>query len=152
LKVDITAVNLDYQVELLKLYPQIAETNFRMAMNEAVMTLSAKILPRVPTLTGAAAAAFQEQVTGKGINMTGRVGWWTTALHSNLFYLPIVENGAKPHAEDSFVPYMGVYMGQHPGFSGKKFMEPGYDALPGLEVGFAMASERTVNALAVHGG
>lgn len=179
IKVDMTAPELDQQIELLKLYPEILEKHFRPALYQSVNGLASRIRPLIPVKSGEAQRTFGSKVTGKGINLTGRVGWYDK---NDPIYPNIVEHGAKPHplnkgvsirknkkktalfnrAKESGALEGGngthvligdrwVTMQYHPGFSAVGFMAAGYSAYkPAIEAALENANEGVVKDLALN--
>lgn len=146
-KVTIQAPDLTRQIELLKFYPEISEKHFYPAVQGAVRDMGALIRPNIPVRTGTAVSTFKTKVLGRGINIEGRVGWWGKG---QTWYINIVEYGARAHSMDTFVPGLGVWIGDHPGVAARGFMAKGYDQ--GSEKAkqrVAEAAERVVNDLAV---
>jgi hypothetical protein len=147
IRMDMTSATLDRQIELLKLYPEVLERHFRPAVLSSVKALEARIRPTIPTKSGKALKAFGSKVTGKGINLTGRVGWYDK---SDPWYPNVLEYGAKPHEINSFVPGLGKYIKKHPGFSKRGFMQAGYSAMrPVILNALAQANEGVVKDLAL---
>lgn len=148
--------DIDLQVQMMKLYPQIVSANFRPGMKEAVSVLAGNIEPHIPTLTGKAKSDFDAKVTGTGINLKGRVGWWGVPD----YYINVVEHGAKPHAikpkqKGGWLAWDAVFAREvaHPGFKGRYFMKTGFkQAQPAMNVLFAAAAEKTVQMLAINPG
>ena len=66
---------LQRQIELLKYYPEIATKYFRPAMEQVVSGVKERIRANVPIKTGFASATLMSKVVGKGMNITGYVGW-----------------------------------------------------------------------------
>ncbi len=178
IKVDMTSPDLDRQIELLKFYPEIMEKHFKPALYRSVKGMESRIRPTIPIKTGKAQATFGSKVTGKGINLTGRVGWYDK---SDPIYPNIVEYGAKPHPLNKgvsirrskkktaiFNAYVGdanrirgegthvkigdrwVTMEFHPGFSAVGFMAAGFSAYqPVIEALLLQANEGVVKELAL---
>jgi hypothetical protein len=155
-KIDMTSPQLDRQIELLKFYPEILEKRFRPALFQSVRGLASRILPTIPEKTGRARETFGSKVTGKGINMTGRVGWYDK---TDPWYPNVLEHGAKAHDIKPKDPngYLrllnGTYVKEvhHPGFSARGFMAAGYSAYrPVIESLLAAANEGVVKDLALN--
>ncbi len=121
-KVGFTAADLNWQIEALKVFPEIANKHFYPAMQRAARELKAEIHPNIPVATGTAASEFQARVSGKGLNIQARVGWWGRV---QAWYINIQEYGAKEH-EQGYIPNLGVQIKIHPGVPALKFMEQGY--------------------------
>lgn len=148
IKVQVQAVNFDRQVALLKEFPKIADRAFRPAMKASVSGFGGLVEPNIPTLTGAARAAYGTWVTGRGMNLTGRVGWKPANYP---WYINVVEYGASAHEMDTYVPRLGVRIKTHPGFGERAFLRTGYEAFrPVSESLFAAAGDVAVNALQVN--
>jgi hypothetical protein len=154
IRIDMTSPDLDKQIELLKFYPEILEKHFRPAVLSSVKGLEARIKPTIPKRTGKAARSFGSKVTGKGINLTGRVGWYD---RRDPWYPNVLEHGAKPHEIKSqktggFLFFGGKYarVVQHPGLSKRGFMAAGFSAMkPAIESLLAKANEGVVKDLAL---
>ena len=177
IKVDMSAPELDRQIELLKLYPEVLAKHFTPALKSSVKAMETRIRPTIPVLSGRAQRAFGSKVTGKGINLTGRVGWYDK---NDPIYPNILEHGAKPHPLSKgasirskkksffFSEWMNdpnrisaggthvkignrwVTMEIHPGFSARRFMAAGYSAMkPVVTALLARANEGVVKDLAL---
>lgn len=176
IKVDMTSPDLDRQIELLKLYPEVLEKHFKPVLMSSVKALEARIRPNIPTKSGKAAKSFGSKVTGKGINLTGRVGWYDK---NDPWYPNVLEYGARPHPISSGVRTHGftvntsmerraanrkfyetgthvkignrwVTMKVHPGFSRRGFMLAGFSAMkPIILASLAQANEGVVKDLAL---
>lgn len=144
-----SAANVNWQIEALKHFPEIANKHYYPAMHRAVKTLKAEVLPNVPVATGRAVAAFKTQVSGKGLNIQARAGWFGKDMP---WYINIQEYGAKEHAQ-GYVPVLGVIIFEHPGVPALKFMEQGFERSKGaIDTEMENATENVVNNLAVQGG
>ena len=143
-KVDMSSPDIDKQIELLKFYPEIMEKHFRPALVVDVSKLYSKIRGTIPKRTGRALSKFKKSVSGKGINLEGRVGWWGA---NQPYYINVVEYGAKAHP----IPKNRRFSKkQHPGFSKRGFMEEGFSALkPMVDADMANASRAVVNEMVV---
>lgn len=169
IKVDMSANELDRQIELLKVYPEILEKHFVPVLKRDVKLLEARIKPTIPVLSGKAQRAFGSKVTGKGVNLTGRVGWYDK---KDPWYPNVLEYGAKAHplskgssirskkaASISGGSMSGtpvkigdrwVTMKIHPGFSARGFMKTGYESMePLINADLAQANEGVVKDLAL---
>jgi len=147
IKVDMTSTDLDRQIELLKYYPEVLKKHFRPALKRAVQALEDRIRPTIPQDTGYAEMTFGSKVSGSGVSMTGRVGWYDA---SDPWHPNIIEYGAKPHAMNVYVPTLSKYIDTHPGISARGFMAAGYSAMkPIIEADMAMANEAVVKELAL---
>ena len=144
-KVDFSAADVQWQIMMLKEFPKIANAHFYPAMHRAVRELKSEIVPNVPVRTGAAVSAFKTQVSGSGLNIQARAGWWGK---DQPWYVNILEYGSKAH-EQGYVPNLGVTIRVHPGMPALRFMEEGYrEAEDGINAEMAMAAEGVVNELA----
>lgn len=178
IKVDMTSPDLDRQIELLKVYPEIMQKHFKPALYRSVKGMESRIRPTIPVKSGKAQASFGSKVTGKGINLTGRVGWYDK---NDPIYPNMLEYGVKPHplnkgtsirksrkkttifnayASDTnrirgegthvMIGNRWVTMEFHPGFSAIGFMAAGFSAYqPVIEALLAQANEGVVNDLAL---
>lgn len=146
----VDAADVDYQIRLLQQFPDISDRNFKPAMNEAVGRLAREIEPNIPHATERAADTFRQNVSGKGLRLTGRVGWWYA---SDPWYINVVEHGASAHDINSYAPGAGVYIGKHPGFGARHFMRNADEATRQRNVErFEQARDKTVQAMTVKGG
>jgi hypothetical protein len=145
-KVEFHAADLDVQVELLKHFPEIANRNFYPAMQRSVRAVKTAIGSRMSfnDRTGRARSAMMSKVGGKGVNITGRVGWWGSGMP---WYVNILEYGAGPHVI-GYVPALDVAFTKsrpHPGVPAMKFVAGGYEAArPEVESEMETALFRTV--------
>jgi len=173
--VSMQSPDLERQIEMLKLYPEIAEAHFRPAVEASVALLAGRIRTQVPVLTGRAQQTMVSKVTGKGVNITGKVGW----IGKNApWYINVVEYGARAHAlqkgsdnrskmgrgkvtrraergQLAAVPVLISGVGwrtitNHPGFQGRGFMKAGFEASkPEIDNLLAGANEAIARELAV---
>jgi len=116
----VDAADVDWQIRLIKEFPDIADRHFKPAMQEAVGRLATEIEPNIPQASGRAASTFKERVSGQGMRLTGRVGWWYAG---DPWYVNVLEYGASPHDINSYAPGAGVYIGRHPGIPAFNFMK-----------------------------
>jgi len=143
-KIDMTSPDVDQQIALLKFYPEIMEKHFKPVVVKDVATLFSNIHGSIPKRTGTAISKFKKSVTGKGVNLTGRVGWWGA---NQPWYINPVEYGAKAHQEKR---KKSGKTWNHPGFSARGFMAAGYSALkPMIDADMAAASDAVVKEMAV---
>lgn len=176
LDASIQSPDLEKQIALLKYYPEIAEKHFRPAVEVSVAFLAGNIRPSIPTLSGRAQAAFGSKVTGKGLNITGHVGFGSGKRAP--WYINVVEYGARPHAlqtgsdnrskrgakkvarkaasgDLSGVPFFVAGSGwrtmtMHPGFPARGFMKAGLEQSKGeIDSILAQANDDIVKELAV---
>jgi hypothetical protein len=169
IKVDMSADDLDKQIELLKLYPEILEKHFVPVLKRDVKELETRIRPTIPVLSGKAQRMFRSKVTGKGINLTGQVGWANGKKAP--WYINVVEHGAKAHViepKGKTVSGLGKLLSgkkfghilhwgtvfathvNHPGFSKRGFMAAGFSAMQAvINADMAQASEGVVKDLAL---
>lgn len=144
-KVEFTAVDVQWQIEMLKLFPETANKHFYPAMQRGVREIHSTVEPNIPVAKGLAKSEFRKAVSGKGLNITGRVGW---KYGSKAWYINIQEHGASPHAI-GYVPNLGVSFKMHPGVPALKFMEKGQaEADDKVNPEMARAAEAVVNELA----
>jgi hypothetical protein len=147
--------DLDRQIELLKHFPEVLNKHFYPAMGGALKMLRTEIVPEIPVLTGRARAAFRTRVSGRGLRIQGRAGWWGSGQP---WYINIVEYGARAH---DIVPRHGhefLHFGDtfvravsHPGFPAREFMKRGLaDAGADITLRFWQAAESTLNDLEIH--
>lgn len=146
-RVDMTSNDIDRQIALLKFYPELVEKHFKSGLKNAASMGESAIRPNIPVLSGQAKNEFGSRVTGKGIDMQAQIGWWG---QDKSWYMNIVEYGAVPHAINSYVPRIGVFIKQHPGFSARGFMAAGFFAIqPTVNAEMLRASNALVNEMAV---
>ena len=143
----VDAADVDWQIRLIKEFPDIADRHFKPAMQEAVGRLATEIEPNIPRATGETASKFKQRVSGKGMRLTGRVGWWHA---TDPWTVNVVEFGAKAHDINSYVPGLGVYIGRHPGFPGRGFMKRADEVTRQRNVEhFEQARDRTVSDMTI---
>ncbi len=138
IKVDLSADKIDQQIELLKVYPEVAESHYRPVLIKDVQILKDMILMDVPVLSGRAQKALGSKVTGKGVRLEGEVGWYG-AKGRSAWYIRLVEGGTKSHAIEGYgskgrgrTGMLSFSAGserlvrksvQHPGVSARHFMQ-----------------------------
>ena len=173
----ITSTDLNRQIEVLKYYPEVLKKYFRSGMKRSVQALESFIRPTIPRATGFAESTFGSKVTGSGISLTGRVGWFD---QGDPFYINIVESGAEEHeivpragnrptysafkagkGASSVLRFLGdggtsgdeftfSRVVHHPGFSKRGFMAAGFSAMkPVIEAEMANAAEDVMKELAL---
>jgi hypothetical protein len=150
IKMDMTSVDLDKQIGLLKHFPQIMEKHFRHVLQKDVKLLADRIRPSIPVRSGKAVSKFKNRVTGKGVKLQGQVGWFGKGKNEP-WYVNVLEHGAKPH-KMGYVPALGVSFTKrpHPGISKRGFMAAGFSAIrPIIFADMAKASENVVRDLEV---
>lgn len=156
IKIDLTASDVDKQMEVLKHFPELAEKHYRPVITRDVSVLRGLIQPQIPTRSGRAASTFGSKVTGRGFSLKGQVGWYDSG---DPWYINVVEYGAAAHIYDikpqkaSVLAWGGGFSKgheiHHPGFSARGFMAAGYSAMqPVVENDLAMANERIIADLA----
>jgi hypothetical protein len=147
--------DLDKQIDLMKFYPEVLEKHFRKVMAKDVAMLYSKIRPTIPRRTGTAQSKFKKSLSGKGVNMTGRVGWWGA---NQPWGINVVEYGAKAHVIKPKDPsgYLRLLGGRyvksvnHPGFSSRGFMAAGFSAMqPRINADMKAASEATLKEMQI---
>ncbi|MBN8654827.1 MAG: hypothetical protein E6R03_17295 [Hyphomicrobiaceae bacterium] len=144
-KIDFNAADVNWQIDMLKLFPKIANQYFYPAMHRATSEIKGAIEPNIPVRTGLAKSEFRKAVSGKGLNITGRVGW---KYGTKAWYINVHEYGAPPHAI-GYVPSLNVTIKKHPGVPALKFMERGQEqADDKVNPEMARAAEAVVNHLA----
>jgi hypothetical protein len=94
IKVDLTSSDVDRQINLLNVYPEIAEKYYKPALQKDIKMLAGMIQPNIPVFKGTARRTFGSRVTGKGTSITGEVGWYRKG---SPFYINFIEGGAKSH-------------------------------------------------------
>lgn len=143
-RIDMSSPDVDKQIELLKFYPEIMEKHFRPVLVTDVSKLYSKIRGDIPKRTGRAVSKFKRSVSGKGVNLTGRVGWWGA---NQPWYINVVEHGAKAHREPNNRRFKNK---PHPGFARRGFMKDGLEYFqPVINADLANASQAVVNEMAV---
>ena len=122
-RVDFAAADVDWQIQMLMIYPEISNKHFYPAMHRAANALSGAIQPNIPRATGFLQSKFRKAVSGKGVFITAQVGF---PNFSGVAYVIPLEYGAKPH-EIGYVPSLDVSIRMHPGFLARKFMGHGFE-------------------------
>ena len=120
-KIEFSAVDVDWQIQMLAIFPEIANKHFYPAMHRSANEIQGAIEPNIPVATGILKSKFRKAVSGKGLNITARVGW---PNFSGIAYVIPLEYGAKPHPI-GYVPNLDVTIRMHPGIPAMKFMEKG---------------------------
>lgn len=145
-KIDVSAADVTWQILMLQEFPQIANKHFYPAMHRSTSAIKAAIEPKIPS--SRARAEFRKAVSGNGLNITGRVGWWG-GIES--WFINVLEYGAKPHKQ-GYIPFLGVTIKMHPGVAAGKFMERGrLEAQDITDAEMIMAADGVVNDLAKKG-
>jgi len=162
---------LQRQIELLKYYPEIATKYFRPAMEQVVSGVKERIRGNVPIRTGFASDTLMSKVVGKGMNLTGYVGWGGAGIaiqdaqgltrKTTAWYMNIVEYGSPPHEikarkartlgfgfRSEFATIFGSKV-NHPGFSGRFILRSAFEA-SGADIDniFGSAAGQVVEELA----
>lgn len=128
-KVGFDAAPLDWQVEMLKHFPEIANRHYYPAMNRGARVVKTAIGSRM-TFTdrsGTARRELNSRVSGRGVNISARIGWFGNV---SAWYINVLEYGADAHVI-GYVPKLGVQFGKnnpHPGVPALKFVEGGFEA------------------------
>lgn len=173
LKVDLSAPEVDQQIELLAQYPEIAERHYKPALKRSVALLHNLIQPQIPMgTTGRALKTFGSKVTGKGVRISGQVGWYRKG---SPFYVRFLEGGAKEHefgprgSKQTLVRQLAGTSGSdvvrffksgsaqfvrksytHPGVKGRGFMEEAWARAQGvIPADIQRANEAVLKELAV---
>ena len=137
-KIDFAAADVQWQILALQEFSEIANRNFYPAMNRSVRITHASVASKMKfdDLSGQTRATFGKRASGKGLMISGRVGWFGKgAVHT----ANLLEYGVSPHKIGS---------GMHPGYPAMKFMEDGYTAVEStVESEMEMAMINTVNDL-----
>lgn len=145
IKISVASEDLDKQLALLRYYPEIVEKHFRPAIKDAAGKLKSGIQSQTPVDRGVARSSIKSSVKGKGVFLSATVGYGSKA-----WYMNVVEYGASPHQIDSYVPDLGVYVHEHPGFQGRFVVKGAVEQIePQLMPAFYLANERVMNELAV---
>jgi hypothetical protein len=133
-RVEFDAVDVQWQILMLQEFPEVANRRFYPAMQRSTKTVHSAVFPKIPHRTGLARSEFRRAVSGKGLNITGRIGF---PYGIRAYYVNVLEYGAKPH-EVGFVPTLGVSFQktnrvkkQHPGVPALRFMERGQNQAQG---------------------
>ena len=146
-KVEFSAADVQWQILMLQEFPKIANKHFYPAMHRATSAIKSAVEPKMgfQDQTGTARREFRKAVSGKGMNITGRVGWPGGA---EAWYVNVLESGARPHKQ-GYIPELGVTITMHPGLKPLKFMERGQEqAKSETDPEMARAAEGVVNELA----
>lgn len=165
-----TAPDIDRQIELLKLYPEVVVKYYRPALVEVTTDVKNVIYPKIPVgVTGMLADTFGAKVTGRAIHtIKGQVGWGKKTP----YYAKFVEKGTAAHKiatrNLSYSSFMqgksaakslrwmdgGVMVFaksvEHPGTKAQGFMAAGWAATkPIVETKMQAAGNSIVKELAV---
>ena len=144
-KIDFAAADVQWQIMALQQFPEIANKHFYPAMHRATSAIKAAVEPNIPYKYGTVKSEFRTAVSGKGMNITGRVGWWGDIEG---WYVNVLEYGAKPHPQ-GYIPALQISIKKHPGISARRFMEKGRrNAQSETDPEMARAAEAVVNELA----
>ncbi len=145
-KIDFAAADVQWQILMLQQFPEIANKHFYPGMHRATSAIKAAIEPNIPS--DGARSEFRKAVSGKGLNITGRVGWWGDVRN---WFVNILEHGAKPHAQ-GYIPILNVKIMKYPGIAAGRVMERGMREAQSLtDMEMALAAEAVVNELAKSG-
>lgn len=150
-KIDFHAAQLDWQVEMLRHFPEIANKHFYPAMHRAGKAVRTAIGSHISfqDKTGTARSELNYKVTGKGLNIKAQVGWFGNVKG---WYVNILEYGAGEHVV-GYVPFLGVQFGKknpHPGVPAGRFVERGFESVKtDVDAEMATAMNAVVNDLAV---
>jgi len=120
--ISFSAADVDWQIRMLAIFPEIANKHFYPAMHNSANQLMAAIEPNIPHDTGLLQSKFRKAVSGKGLFITARVGF---PNFSGVAYVVPLEYGAKPHPI-GYVPGLDVSIRMHPGLPARKFIERGF--------------------------
>jgi len=153
-KIDMTSNDLDKQIALLKFFPEVVEKHFRKLLVTDVSKLWSVIRGQIPKRTGKAMSKFRKSVTVKGINLSGKVGWWGS---NQPWYINVVEYGARAHEikakPGKWLRLQGgryVKSVRHPGMSKRGFMAAGFAALkPMIDADMLAAGNAVLKELEV---
>jgi hypothetical protein len=121
-KIQFDAADVDWQIQMLRIFPEIANKHFYPAMHRATNALAGAIQPNIPHQSGLLQSKFRKAVSGKGLLITARVGF---PNFSGVAYVVPLEYGAKPHPI-GYVPSLGVTIRMHPGMPARRFIEHGF--------------------------
>lgn len=150
IKIGVASPDLDKQLALLKYYPEIVDQYFRPATKQAVAILKGGLRSIAPRDTGKAVSSIRSSVKGKGVYLSGSVGFGAKA-----WYMNIIEHGAKAHSmgeTGQAVNINGnwVTIKMHPGFGGRFFVKQNLEnQTTGIMQLFAVANEMTLKAMEV---
>lgn len=178
-KVSFEAADVQWQILMLQEFPKIANKHFYPAMHRATSAVYSAVYPNIPEDTGQAKSEFRKAVSGNGLNITGRVGWFGFVEG---WYINFAEYGARahPYAAGSsvrtkkkariFSEYMSspnrisgpkakvfMYGGWksveiHPALPARRFLKNGFDqSIDEVNTEMFNASEEVVNELAKKG-
>ncbi len=151
IKMDMTADDVDKQIELLKFYPEVVAKHYKPALSRIVLKGESYIRPNIPVgVSGTLSDRFRSKVSGRAIHtLKAQIGWFGD---KDAWYGQIVESGAKGHtieprgariskkraaggggATKSLRWMDGDFVfskrADHPGFSGRGFMAAGFAKL-----------------------
>jgi hypothetical protein len=165
-KINFDAADVDWQIQMLKLYPAIASKHFRPAMEKAAGELANEIEPNIPDRSGFLKSRFRKVVSGTGLRITAKVGFGN---YQGIQYVNPLEVGAKPHdinprpgnkptmrrflagqASSSVLRWMDsgefvfAHSVHHPGIKARNFMKHGFEQ---SQAAFEDDMERAMNAV-----
>ena len=161
IKVGLTSSDVDRQINLLNVYPEIANKYYGPTLRKDVQILKDMILMEVPVRTGRAQKGLRSKVTGQGTSIVGEVGWYRKKDPS--FYIRFVDAGTAAHditgRGAGVLKFKSTSGGgefrfaksvQHPGVSARGFMQRTWDqAQTMVTTDLAMANEAIVRELAI---
>jgi hypothetical protein len=92
----INSPDLNAQIEILKLFPQITAKHYRPALNMSVAAVASVVRPLIPRgPSGLLEDTFGTKVSGRLITtLKGQIGWFDKG---DAWYANILEEGAVPH-------------------------------------------------------
>ncbi len=159
IKVDLTSADVDRQIELLKVYPEIADKYYRPVLMKDVQVLKDMILMGMPEHMEKAQKRLGSRVTGKGTSLAGEVGWYRKG---DPFWIKFIESGTKEHpvAPDKghTLHFFGKDGSEHftrrsvrvKGISARGFVQAAWNAAQSMVTqDLAMANEAIVRELAL---
>jgi hypothetical protein len=156
LKATVETVGFDTQVELLRLYPEIANVYYRDAMSSSAMIMQGLLRANVPF--GRAIKDVESKISGNGWNLQAEIGWFRG---TEFWQVNIFEYGIKKAYEITahkkelrFFRGAGGYHFApevtHPSMPGLHFTEMSWEeAQPEINDIFAVATEGVVNQLQI---
>jgi hypothetical protein len=149
--------DLQRQIELLKLYPEIFDNNFYPAMKDAAELVKNAIHPLIPVRTGYIAQTLGSRVShskSAALSTSATIGYGKRFTDYPAWYIGPLNTGARPHdfsgARHIFINGNWVTMTHHPGFAGRHFQEDGFEAArTAVDARMAQAAEKVVQELRV---
>jgi hypothetical protein len=154
---------LQRQIDLLKYYPEIYKEVFFFGsvLDNVAKLVKQSIRPNLPHHTGRLENALGSKVVGNGLGTYVDIGFGRRYGMPSAQYAAPLNEGAVAHevaarrTADGYLHFSSrgrfttIGSVQHPGFSGRHFMEAGLEAaLPGIDALISIAADEVVEKLA----